>query len=99
MIDLRDVVQQPVMQALAWALLHFLWQGAALGFAAFVLLRVVKPERASTRYAIGVATLAMMLASAVATFVAIARQPMPLDDFFRISIEGLQSVATEIELG
>ena len=49
MIDLRDVVQHPVLQALAWTLLHFLWQGALLGFAAFVLLRVVKPERASTR--------------------------------------------------
>ena len=81
MIDLRDVVQQPVLQALAWSLLHFLWQGAVLGLAAFFLLRIVRPERAATRYIIGVTTLALMLVTCIATFIAIAREPMPLDDF------------------
>jgi beta-lactamase regulating signal transducer with metallopeptidase domain len=76
MIDLRVLVEQPLVQALAWTLLHFLWQGALLGFAAFILLRVVRPSRASTRYAIGVATLALMLLSSVATFVALAEQPV-----------------------
>lgn len=87
MIDPRDLsavalakagfVEQPMLQALAWTLLHFLWQGAALGFTAFVLLRVLRPERASTRYVIGVTTLALMLVAFIATFVAIARQPLP----------------------
>jgi beta-lactamase regulating signal transducer with metallopeptidase domain len=87
MIDVRDLVQQPVLQALAWSLLHFLWQGAALGLTAFFLLRIVKPERASTRYIIGVTTLALMLAASLATFVAIARAPMPLDDFMAFTAE------------
>ena len=39
MIDLRDLRQQSTVDALAWTLLHFLWQGALLGFAAFFLLR------------------------------------------------------------
>jgi len=28
---MTDFVQHPVVQALAWALVHFLWQGAAVG--------------------------------------------------------------------
>lgn len=44
--------------ALAWALVHFLWQGLALGAACWGLLRVVRTPQA--RYAIGVATLAAM---------------------------------------
>ena len=69
MIDLHELVEQPLMQALAWALLHFLWQGALLGSLAFVLLRLVRAPHAATRYAVGVATLAVMLATSVATFV------------------------------
>ena len=62
MIDLR-IFANSTVDALAWTLLHFLWQGALLGFAAFFLLRLARPERASTRYAIGVATLGLMLVS------------------------------------
>ncbi len=72
MIDFRALVQQPALQALGWTLLHFLWQGAALGFVAFLLLRAARPARASTRYAIGVATLALMLASCTATFITLS---------------------------
>ena len=73
---LRDFAQQPLMQALAWALIHFLWQGALLGLLAFAALRMARPERAATRYAIGVVTLAAMLIACAATFAAIARQPV-----------------------
>ena len=75
MIDLRIFSQPATVDALAWTLLHFLWQGALLGFAAFTLLRLARPERATTRYAIGVATLAMMLITCVSTFVILSRQP------------------------
>ena len=75
MIDPGDLVQHSSLEALAWALLHFLWQGAVLGFGAFLVLRLGRPERASTRYAFGVATLALMLATCAATFVMLSRQP------------------------
>ena len=74
MIDLRDFAQQATVDALAWTLLHFLWQGALLGFVAFMLLRFARPERATTRYAIGVATLALMLVACVATFAILSSQ-------------------------
>jgi beta-lactamase regulating signal transducer with metallopeptidase domain len=76
-IDFRALIQQPALQALGWTLLHFLWQGAALGFVAFLLLRTAWPARASARYAIGVATLAFMLASCAATFITLSRAATP----------------------
>ncbi|MEP6783549.1 MAG: hypothetical protein ABI983_07760, partial [Acidobacteriota bacterium] len=74
MIDLLDFVPQPPMQALAWTLIHFLWQGALLGAAAAVALKIARPEHASTRYTIGVATLGLMLLTCAGTFIAESRQ-------------------------
>ncbi len=51
--------------ALAWALVHFLWQGAALAGLAWVLMRLA--SSASLRYGIGVATMAAMVTAVVAT--------------------------------
>ena len=54
------------MQSLAWALLHFLWQGmalAALAAAAMALCR-----RASARYLVAVTALVLMLLTPFATF-------------------------------
>ena len=62
---MTDFVQHPVVQALAWALVHFLWQGAAIGLVVLVTARVVRS--ASVRYAIGVGALAAMLAAPTAT--------------------------------
>ena len=50
------MIEQATVDALAWTLIHFLWQGAVLGVLAFVVLRFGRPERSSTRYAIGVVT-------------------------------------------
>ena len=77
MNTLIDVMRQPSIAALAWALIHFLWQGALLGGAAFFILRAGRPQRAATRYAIGVTTLALMLVTCAATFVILARQQQP----------------------
>lgn len=52
--------------ALALALVHFLWQGALLAFVAAVLMRLVHGS-AQARYAIGVATLCAMVAAPAVT--------------------------------
>ena len=52
--------------ALALALVHFLWQGALLAFVAAVLMRLVHGS-AQARYAIGVATLCAMAAAPAVT--------------------------------
>lgn len=54
-------------QALGWALLHFLWQGAAVAVALAGALRATRHHASSTRYLLGVIALAAMLALPVAT--------------------------------
>jgi beta-lactamase regulating signal transducer with metallopeptidase domain len=66
MTAITMVADHPLAQALAWALLHFVWQGALLALAAFVLLRTLA-RSANARYVIGIATLAAMLAAPVVT--------------------------------
>jgi beta-lactamase regulating signal transducer with metallopeptidase domain len=67
-------IDQTSIQALAWALVHFLWQGAVLGLIAFVVLRLGR-LRATTKYLIGVGTLGLMLAAPVGTFLYLNRAP------------------------
>jgi beta-lactamase regulating signal transducer with metallopeptidase domain len=69
MTDTLRLIDHPLIATLGWTLTHFVWQGAVLGLVAFILLRVARPERASTRYLIGVGTLAAMLLVPVVTFV------------------------------
>ena len=56
----------PSVQALAWALVHFLWQGTLIAIAAALLMRAA--ARASTRYAIGIGALVLMVAAPAVTF-------------------------------
>jgi beta-lactamase regulating signal transducer with metallopeptidase domain len=54
-------------QALGWALVHSLWQGAVLGLLAWVGLRVLRTRGPQGRYLLSCALLALMLALPVAT--------------------------------
>src|SRR5256885_15785672 len=53
--------------ALGWALVHFLWQGAALAFLLGVALALIRPTAARTRYTVSIVTLAAMLVIPIAT--------------------------------
>src|SRR5467141_2252285 len=53
--------------ALGWALVHFLWQGAALDIVLGVALALIRPTAARTRYIFAIVTLAAMLVVPVAT--------------------------------
>ena len=52
---MAEFAQLAVVQALAGALMHFLWQGALVALAALTLMRVARG--AGTRYAIGIGAL------------------------------------------
>jgi beta-lactamase regulating signal transducer with metallopeptidase domain/multidrug resistance efflux pump len=69
-------------QVLAWTLVHFIWQGAAIGLAAFLLLRIAHLTAAS-RYAAGVTALVVMLAAPVVTFVVLEQEPAPAVQIIR----------------
>ncbi|MFI5177930.1 MAG: M56 family metallopeptidase, partial [Vicinamibacterales bacterium] len=69
-----DLLLGPYAQALAWTLVHFLWQGALIGLVAVWLMRMPRVG-ASARYTIGVTALAAMLAAPVATMAWIGSTP------------------------
>jgi beta-lactamase regulating signal transducer with metallopeptidase domain len=54
------------MYTLAWSLLHFLWQGAAIAAVAAACMFVF--HKPATRYVVGIGALALMLASFAITF-------------------------------
>src|SRR5258706_4786769 len=57
--------------ALAWALVHFLWQGAGIALAAFVAGALLRRRGPETRYALYCAALALMALAPLATFFAV----------------------------
>jgi TonB family protein len=50
----------PLIQSLGWTLLHFLWQGAAIGLGYATLRLIVPASQAEARYHAGLAALALM---------------------------------------
>jgi beta-lactamase regulating signal transducer with metallopeptidase domain len=66
-----------VTDALAWALIHFIWQGAAIALAAGFVNSALHRARPAARYALFCVALALMAAAPVWTFLA-ARAQAPL---------------------
>jgi len=66
MTTLSNWLSPSAMHSLGWTLLHFLWQGTAVAALAAVLMTFCR--NASTRYALAVCGLVLMLAAPVATF-------------------------------
>ena len=66
----------PIMvQSLGWALLHFVWQGAALAAVLSVLMACCR--RASTRYALGVGAMILLVAAPVITLLFLLPRAQP----------------------
>ncbi|HSS79405.1 MAG TPA: M56 family metallopeptidase, partial [Thermoanaerobaculia bacterium] len=65
----------PAAQAIAWALVHFLWQGALVGLVAAAALSLLKKSSAAVRYAVAAGALLLMVALPVATAVRLASPP------------------------
>ena len=60
MSGIEQLLQEPVAQAIGWALLHFVWQGALVGVLAAVALAVLHCSDADVRYVVGAIALAVM---------------------------------------
>ena len=75
MTPLAPGISPQLQQALGWTLLHFVWQGAALA-ALFTVANTVC-RQATTRYALAVITLILMMAAPVVTFTELTRQNDP----------------------
>src|SRR3954469_2801702 len=66
MTTLTNWINPATMQALGWALVHFLWQGPAL--AALAAAAMAAFRRPAARYVIGIGALGLMLVAPVVTF-------------------------------
>ncbi|HWY61870.1 MAG TPA: M56 family metallopeptidase [Rhizomicrobium sp.] len=64
-----------MMHALGWALIHFLWQGAAIAALAAILMRFCRDPRA--RYCVGVGALTLMLAMPFVTLLLFDGSALP----------------------
>jgi beta-lactamase regulating signal transducer with metallopeptidase domain len=64
-VTLMKLLSPTAMQSLAWALLHFLWQGTALAALGAALMAL--SQRARVRYVVGVTILLLMLIAPIAT--------------------------------
>ena len=64
-----------LVQSLGWTLLHFVWQGAAIAAALSILMLCCRS--ASTRYALGVGALLLMVSAPVLTFLLLSGHPRP----------------------
>lgn len=67
-----------LLHAIGWTLLHFFWQGAALAALFAALLTVTRS--ANVRYALGIATLMLMIVAPVITFTWLSRVATPIVD-------------------
>ncbi len=78
MTTLLSLVGQPWAQTLGWTLIHFLWQGLALGLAAWLGLVLLRGASAKARYGLACAFLLLMVAAPTATALLLQRQtPSP----------------------
>ena len=64
---LAGLVHTPVARALSWALIHFLWEGAAIAALLAAALFVFRPASARVRYGLACVALCAMLAAPAAT--------------------------------
>src|ERR687897_471802 len=65
----NDMLQQPVAQAIAWALLQFVWQGALIAVLTAALLFALRRGAADVRYVVSTIALSLMLTMPVVTTV------------------------------
>jgi beta-lactamase regulating signal transducer with metallopeptidase domain/cell division septum initiation protein DivIVA len=87
MNQLLSLAHEPWALALGWSLLHFLWQGAALGLLAWLVLALLRGASAKARYGTACAFLLLMAVAPVATFLFLQRQAPTLAEPLRLTVE------------
>ena len=91
MTTILPLLEQPAIEALGWALLHFLWQGAAVGLVLAAVLAAMRRWSSAARYSVCCAALAAMAVLPIAT--AICCRPAPMTN------SPLASTAAPVEAG
>lgn len=63
-----------IIEALAWALVHFVWQGAAIALVAGLVCAILRRARPNARYVVLCGALTLMLLAPLITFVMVSSQ-------------------------
>src|SRR3954471_5468833 len=91
---IEPLLRQPAAQAVGWALLQFVWQGAAIGVLTAAALAALRRSAADVRYVVAASGLALMLTLTLATGVqkyaallddAVVEPASQLADFSRVA--------------
>src|SRR3954464_12029113 len=67
------MAHHPEAQAVGWALLHFIWQGALIGAISALVLRLLRRTAPDVRYVVGTIGLSLMFTMPVVTAVQLWR--------------------------
>jgi beta-lactamase regulating signal transducer with metallopeptidase domain len=73
------LLREPVAQAIGWALLQFVWQGALIGLLTAAALAALRRSAADIRYVVATIGLTLMLTMPVTTAVQTWRASAPVD--------------------
>lgn len=76
MNTLATLLDSSVLLALGWTLVHFLWQGAAVGALYALLRRMLRNKSPVTRYNLALVTLIAMAVMPVVTFIHLSAAPV-----------------------
>jgi beta-lactamase regulating signal transducer with metallopeptidase domain len=63
----ETLLSRPAAQAIGWALLHFVWQGALIGILTSVVLTLLRRSAADVRYVVSTIALSLMFTMPVVT--------------------------------
>jgi beta-lactamase regulating signal transducer with metallopeptidase domain len=87
----NQLLDEPLAQAIGWALVHFIWQGTVVGAATAIVLRALADGRATARYFVACLGLALMLLAPV-SWVLSARAPEAVSAASVATMRGLASI-------
>lgn len=68
-------LSDPMIQRIAWTLIHFVWQGLAIAFLLVAAVRIGQVRRSSWRYVCSLSALVVMVAMPVITFLLLSPGP------------------------
>ena len=68
MTSLIPLYEQPLIHAVGWSLLHFVWEGAIVALLLSCALRLLRGRSSQLRYMATCCALVLMAASPLATF-------------------------------
>jgi hypothetical protein len=74
----ENLAGHPVMEAVGWALMHFIWQGALIAVLLANIMSYIRRSAAEARYLIACAAMLLMLASPIVTTAIIAAHDKPV---------------------